>query len=97
VFTDLERHGSSAGDGRSRIAFVEPSDEYRELVRVELDDLIESLGNPLWRQAVRMVLEGYTVPEIAAKLDRSRSCVHLWFRTIRAIWEESPGKENLLG
>jgi hypothetical protein len=97
VFTDIQPNLSSAGDGCSRIAVVEPTDGYKEVVRMELNDLIGSLENPLWRQAVRMVMEGYTVPEIAAKLDRGRECVYVWFRTIRAIWEENPGRDNLLG
>jgi transposase len=43
---------------------------------------------------VRLVLEGYTVPEIAAKLERTRECVYVWFRTIRAIWGERLDEDN---
>ncbi len=97
VFTDLEPDVSSAGDGSRRLAIVEPTREYTEVVRLELNDLIDSLENPLWREAVRMVLEGDTFAEIAAKLNRGRECVYVWFRTIRQIWEEHPGSENFLG
>jgi DNA-directed RNA polymerase specialized sigma24 family protein len=97
VFTDLRSDASSPGDGASLIASVEPTEEYSEVVRMELDDLIDSLPNPLWRQAARMVMEGYSAAEIAAKLDRTPSMVYVWFRSIRAIWEEKPGRENLFG
>lgn len=97
VFTDLQPDVSMAGDGSRRLAIVEPTREYTDVVRLELDDLIDALENPLWREAVRMVLEGDSVPEIAAKLHRSRECVYIWFRTIRQIWEERSGSGNLLG
>ena len=58
--------------------------------------MIEKLENPLWRQAVAAALEGYTVPEIAARLGRGRECVYVWFRAIRKIWEENPGGESFL-
>jgi hypothetical protein len=96
-FTDLRPDASSAGDGLSRIAIVKPTRSYQEIVQTELEDLINALPNPLWREAARMVMQGYSVPEIAAKLDRGRECVYVWFRTIRTIWEESLGRENLLG
>jgi hypothetical protein len=95
--TDIQDDASSDGAGVSRIAAIQPTDEYSGIVRTEIEDLIDRLPNPLWRQAARMVMEGYTVPEIAAKLGNSRSCVYVWFRTIEAIWEEDPGRENLLG
>ena len=85
------------GMGALVLAVVEPADPYKEIVSLELKELIDMLPNPLWQQAVRMSLEGYAVREIAAKLDRTRECVHVWFRTIRAIWDEKPGRENLLG
>jgi hypothetical protein len=96
-FNDLLPDGSSDADGCSRIAVVRPTDEYVDLVRLELGDLIDSLKDPRWRQAARMVMEGYTVPEIAHRLGPCRETVYIWFRTIRAIWEEEPGRENLLG
>jgi hypothetical protein len=96
-FTDIQGDESSCGGSVSRIAAIEPTDEYGGTVRAEIEDLIDRLPNPLWREAVRMVMEGYTVPEIAAKLGRGRECVYVWFRTIRAIWENGVGRENLLG
>lgn len=95
-FSDLQGGASEAGDGVCRIAAIEPSVEYREILRMEIDELIEKLPNPLWREAARLAMEGYTVPEIAAKLDRSRACVYVWFRAIEAIWEEHPGRAHLL-
>jgi hypothetical protein len=97
VFTDLQPTAQCAGNGSTPVAIVEPTDPYIGVVSLELKELIDMLPNPLWRQAARMSLEGYTVREIAAKLDRGRACVHVWFRTIRAIWDEKPGRENLLG
>jgi ECF sigma factor/Homeodomain-like domain len=94
VLTDWQPVVSSDGEGRTRCAVVEPTETYRDAVRLELDELIDALENSLWRQAVRMVLEGYSVPEIAAKLERTRECVYVWFRTIRAIWREKFGEEN---
>lgn len=96
-FTDIQGDASSCGGSFSRIAAIEPTREYGEIVRIEVEDLINRLPNPLWREAARLVMEGYTVPEIAAKLGRSRECVYVWFRTIRAIWDEDPGREILVG
>ena len=61
-----------------------------------LAELIEKLANPLWRQAVLMLLEGYTVPEIAARLGKCRETVYVWFRAIREIWEEHLEGRTLL-
>jgi hypothetical protein len=97
TFTDLQGNQASDGDGVSRIAVLEPTDEYGGIVRVEIDDLIQALKNDLWREAARMAIEGYSVRQIAEKLGRTRSCVHVWFRTIRQLWENDPGRENLLG
>ncbi len=47
-------------------ALVEPTPEYRAMVKLIMAELIEKLKNPLWRQAVLLRLEGYSVPEIAA-------------------------------
>jgi hypothetical protein len=95
-FTDIQGVEASCGDKSSRIVAIEPNDEYRGIVQIEIEDLIDTLKNPLWREAIRMVMEGYTVPEIATKLGRGRECVYVWFRTIRTIWEDSPGREILL-
>jgi hypothetical protein len=95
--TDIQGDASSYGGSVSRIAAIEPTDKYAGIVQTEIKDLIDALPNSLWREAVRMAMEGYTVPEIAAKLDRSRAVVYVWFQTICAIWEDSPGRENLLG
>jgi hypothetical protein len=96
-FTDLQPDADSGGDGVSRMAVVEPTKEYGEIVRIEIAELIDKVPNPLWREACRMVMEGYTVPEIAAKLGRGRECVYIWFQTIGEIWGERVGRENLLG
>jgi hypothetical protein len=88
TFEDLPPGSSSGGDGAGGLAIVEPTAEYKDLVNMILAELIEKLENPLWRQAVLLVLEGYTVPEIAARLGKSRGIVYVWFRAIRQIWEE---------
>ncbi len=97
LFTDLEPTGSQAGDSRTPVVVFEPVDRYKEIVGIELNELIDSLPNPLWREAVRMTLEGDTVREIAEKLQYSSSYVHVWLRTIRALWEEQYGRDNFFG
>jgi hypothetical protein len=88
AFEDLPP-GTSTGDyGAEGLAIVVPTPEYKALVNMILTELIEKLENPLWRQAVMLVLEGHTVPEIAARLGKSREIVYVWFRAIKAIWEE---------
>jgi DNA-directed RNA polymerase specialized sigma24 family protein len=81
--------GSLSGDyGAGQLAIVEPTPEYQGLVNLVLAELIEKLEKPLWRQAVLLLLEGYTVPEIAARLGKSREAVYVWCRAIRKIWGE---------
>ena len=81
--------GSSFGDNRGgRLAFVEPTSEYKAIVEMIMTELIEKLENPLWRQAVLLRLEDYSVAEIAARLGKSRATVFVWFRAIRKSWEE---------
>ncbi|MFO0888990.1 MAG: ECF-type sigma factor [Isosphaeraceae bacterium] len=96
-FTDLRCDGASSGGGTAWIASLQPTEEYAAIVRLELDELIRKLPNPFWRQAAWMAMEGYSAAEIAGKLNRSTSMVHVWFRTIRSIWEDDPGRENSLG
>jgi hypothetical protein len=96
-FTDLQADGSSNGDIGSRITILRPSEEYDAIVRLEIGELIDRLPDDNWRAAARMAMEGYAAREIAAKLGRCTSTVHIWFRTIRAIWEADPGRENFLG
>jgi hypothetical protein len=95
VFTDFRPDTSFNGNRASFIAFIEPTEEYSEVVRIELEELIESLENQNWRQALRFVMDGYSVAEIARKLGYTPAMVYVWFRTIRTIWEEKYGKEFL--
>jgi hypothetical protein len=88
LFEDLPPALSSGNDGAGALAIIEPTSEYKGLVNLILAELIETLENPLWQQAVLLLLEGYTVPEIAARLGKSREAVYVWFRAIRTIWEE---------
>ena len=96
-FEDLPPGSSSGDDGAGQLAIVEPTDEYKGLVNLVLAELIEKLENPLWRQAVLLRLEEYTVPEIAARLGKCREAVYVWFRAIREIWEEHLDGRTLLG
>jgi DNA-directed RNA polymerase specialized sigma24 family protein len=95
LFTDLQPTGAEAGDGSTRAIYFEPSMEYQHLVRVEIKELIDRLPKDLWRETARMLLEGYTIPEIAVKLNRTRKCVDIWLRAIQALWEERLGREIL--
>jgi hypothetical protein len=97
LFTDLQPAGPPADDGSTRVAIFEPTAPYREHVSLELKEMIDRLPNPLWQQAARMVMEGYTVPEIAAQQKRTRRCVYKWLEAIEAIWKADMGRENLLG
>jgi hypothetical protein len=83
-------------DGDASLVVVEPTPEYRALVNLVLEELIDGLEKPVWRQAVLLVLEGHTVPEIAARLGRSREAIYVWFRAIRAVWEERLDGRSLL-
>jgi hypothetical protein len=83
-------------DGDASLAVVEPTPEYRALVNLVLEELIDGLEKPFWRQAVLLVLEGHTVPEIAARLGRSRRLIYVWFEAIRAVWEERLDGRSLL-
>jgi DNA-directed RNA polymerase specialized sigma24 family protein len=87
-FEDLTPGSTSGNDGAGQFAVVEPTPEYKALVNLVLAELIEALKNPLHRQAVLLLLEGYTVPEISRRLGKSREAVYVWFRAIRKIWEE---------
>ncbi len=93
---DLPTGSSSSGSAAGQIVAVRPTPEYEALVNLVLGELIDRLDNPLWRQAVLLVLEGYNVREIAARLGKSRECVYVWFRTIRSIWEEHLGGPTFL-
>jgi ECF sigma factor len=84
----LPSGSTSADDGAGQLAIVEPTPEYKGLVNMTTTELIEMLENPLWRQAVLLLLDGYRVPEIAAKLGTCRENVYVWFKAIRHIWEE---------
>jgi ECF sigma factor len=84
----LPSGSTSADDGAGQFAIVEPTPEYKGLVNMTMAELIDQLKNPLWRQAVLLLLDGYSVPEIAAKLGKCREVVYVWFRAIRQIWEE---------
>jgi hypothetical protein len=95
-FENLPLGSSSEGDGAGRLAVVEPTPEYQSLVNLVLAELIEKLDNPLWRQTVLLLLEGYTVPEIAARLGKARETVYVWCRAIRKIWEEELEGRSLL-
>ena len=75
-------------NGLGRVAVVEPTPEYQALVKLTLAQLVDKLENPLWRQAVLLRLDGYSVAEIAQRLGKGRGVVYVWFRAIEEIWEE---------
>ena len=74
--------------GAEGLALVDPTPEYKALVKLILAELIEKLENPLWRQTVLLLSEDYSVPEIAARLGRTRGAVYVWIRAIEKVWEE---------
>jgi ECF sigma factor len=87
---------SSTGCGASRIARVEPTTAYVALVKLVLAELLDTIKDPLWRQAVVLLNEGHTVPEIAHRVGRCRETVYIWFRAIGIMWEEHLDGKNLL-
>ena len=72
---------------------IDATSEYETTIRLTVKELIEGLENPLWRQAALLHLQGYTVPEIAKSLGRSRECIYKWFRAIEKVWQAKAGGE----
>jgi len=85
---DLPPESLCRSEGIERLAVVEPTPEYKALVKMTLAELIDKLENPLWRQTVLLLSEDYSVPEIAARLGRTRGAVYVWIRAIEKIWVE---------
>jgi len=69
----------------------EPSPEFAAMVAEEYRSLLESLGEEPLRQVAISRMEGYSVEEIAGKLDCSRRTVSRRLELIRKIWSE-PGR-----
>jgi RNA polymerase sigma factor (sigma-70 family) len=56
---------------------------------MEVEHLIDELGEPLLKKIARLRFEEYTDQEIAEKTGLARSSVHRKLQKIRAIWRES--------
>jgi DNA-directed RNA polymerase specialized sigma24 family protein len=84
-------------DGAEGVVSVKASPEYVAHVKQTIDTLMDEVDDPLERQALRLYIEGYTVREIAASVDRTRECVYLWFRKIRLKWEDRHGESPIPG
>lgn len=72
-----------------RIVGREPSPEFAAMVAEEFRNLLESLGEEPLRKVAISRMEGYSVEEIAGKLDCSRRTVARRLELIRKIWGES--------
>jgi DNA-directed RNA polymerase specialized sigma24 family protein len=99
---EIRRHSTQkAGDGRVRgeSVFIASSenaqsggldqarDHRMDALLHELHcDLVERLDNALLQDVARLLLEGHSVDDIAAMLDRSRATIYRKLELIRAAW-----------
>lgn len=72
-----------------RIADDEPTPESVVQFSEQLHQLLGVLPSDEFRQIAALRLEGYTIPEIAALIDRGHATVERKLRVIRSLWEES--------
>ncbi|MFM7057825.1 MAG: ECF-type sigma factor [Planctomycetota bacterium] len=70
------------GSGLDQTADYRLDDALRELHQ----ELIERLDDPLLRNIATLLLEGHTVDDIAARLDRSRATIYRKLELIREAW-----------
>jgi DNA-directed RNA polymerase specialized sigma24 family protein len=74
-------------EGFAPFASREPAPEFAAAVR----ELLDQLQDETLRTVALGKMEGFTVPEIARRLDCSPSTVERKLRAIRAIWMSSEG------
>jgi DNA-directed RNA polymerase specialized sigma24 family protein len=66
----------------------EPSPEFAIQTAEECHRLLDALSDDALRQVALRKLEGYSVEEIAAQMDRVPRTVKRWLRLIRQTWQQ---------
>jgi RNA polymerase sigma factor (sigma-70 family) len=79
------------GGGIERALGTEPTPEFAALAQEECQCLLEALKDDLLRRIALLRLEGYTVDEIAAQLERAPGTIHRKLARIREKWEAQAG------
>jgi RNA polymerase sigma factor (sigma-70 family) len=74
--------------GIDQVLGQEPTPEFAALAREQCERLLDSLGDQQLRRIALLRLEGYTVDEIAAQLDRAPGTIHRKLTLIREKWQE---------
>jgi RNA polymerase sigma factor (sigma-70 family) len=78
-----------AGDCElDRMLCTEPTPEFAALAEEQCQILLDLLGDDTLRQIALLRLEGYTVEEIAERLDRAPGTIHRKLGCIRDKWQE---------
>jgi DNA-directed RNA polymerase specialized sigma24 family protein len=72
--------------GLDRVVGPEPTPEFAAMVAEEYRRLLDGLGDDDLRRIAVWKLEGFSVPEIAGKLGRSRRTVARRLGVIRRLW-----------
>jgi DNA-directed RNA polymerase specialized sigma24 family protein len=73
----------------------EPDPELAAEVADECDRLLAVLGDPELRQIALLRMEGHSVEEVAAKLNRAPSAVKRRLKLVRGIWEREARDESV--
>jgi len=82
---DPERRGG----GLDQLPGPDPTPEFAAMVAEQYQHLLDLLGDETLRSIAVWKLEGYTVKEIAQRLDRSERMVAYKLELIRLRWEEA--------
>jgi DNA-directed RNA polymerase specialized sigma24 family protein len=85
---DWALHGPDAsGGGWEQVVGDEPTPEFAAQAAEEFDRLLGQLGDDGLRSIAMWKMEGYTNPEIAARLDCAVATVERRLKLIRKTWE----------
>ncbi len=71
-----------------------PTPEMAAEVAEQCERLLERLGDDQLRTVATLKMEGYTVDEIAARLDCPRRSIERRLQTIRAAWSGSSSRPD---
>jgi RNA polymerase sigma factor (sigma-70 family) len=85
----LKRSGApkaTGDDDLEQFVSAEPAPEYAAMVLEQYRRLRIGLGDDSLRQILDLRLEGYTVTEIATRMNRSRRAIERKLALIRSIW-----------
>jgi RNA polymerase sigma factor (sigma-70 family) len=85
AFLALHTDGEEAGI--DRVLGAEPTPEFAVLAEEQCQRLLDGLGDDVLRRIAVLRLEGYTVEEIAAQLDRAPGTIHRKLARIREKWQ----------